>query len=328
MKILVTGASGFVGRAIVADLLERGHQVAAVFGPRSSVPRATEDDIEYVKADVADPNSVHALIKLGPSDAVIHAAGIAHRFGKTDDSEYQRVNVQGVRNVAGLSAQLGARRFVLISSVLVYGREGRVAGRPVAEDDDCQPVDAYAKSKLDGELAATEVCRQHGIPISILRPAPIIGEGSKGNFARLIAALHRGRFVWIGNGSNLKSLVYVGDVARVAVRVAEQSEKSFEILNVAAEPVAMRDIVNMIAVRLEKSPPKIAIPPSLILPTLRVARATPLKGIGDRLYTTLETWLSEDVYTSERLSNSYDLGPTVTINEAIEREVGYYLKCR
>lgn len=328
MRVLVTGASGFVGQAIVAELLDRGHQVVAVCGPATALPPATCDNIEYANADVGNPDSVRALMALGSVDAVIHAAGIAHRFGKTDDSEYQRVNVDGVKNVANIAARLAAQRFVLISSVLVYGRNGRVYGRPVTEEDSCHPADVYAKSKLDGELAASEACLAHGIPLSILRPAPIIGEGSKGNFSRLVTALHRGRFVWIGNGSNLKSLVYVGDVARTAVRLVESSNENYEIYNIAAEPIAMRDVVNSIALRLGKSPPRIVVPPFPILQALRFARVTPLKNKAARLSATLQTWLADDVYSCERLTNKHKLEPSVSIGEAINREVRYYLNNR
>jgi nucleoside-diphosphate-sugar epimerase len=328
MRVLVTGASGFVGQAVVAELLNRGHQVVAVYGPVSAFPTGTSNRIEYASADVGEPGSLRALTAFGSVDAVIHAAGIAHRFGKTDDSEYQRVNIDGVRNVAEVAAHLAAQRFVLISSVLVYGRNDRVDGRPVTEEDRCHPADVYAKSKLEGELAALEVCRSHEIPLSILRPAPIIGEGSKGNFSRLIEALHRGRFVWVGNGSNRKSLIYVGDVARTAVHLVERSNEDYEIYNVAAESIAMRDVVNSISLRLGKTPPRIVVPPFPILQSLRLARLTPLKNSATRFLATLQTWLADDIYSCERLANKHKLETSVSIDEAINREVRYYLNNR
>jgi UDP-glucose 4-epimerase len=325
MKFLVTGASGFIGNAVVAEILTRGHEVIAVYGPSSNLPAGTDDRIEYVKADVRDQDSFRSITDKGSVDAVIHAAGIAHRFRRIDGREYEKVNTGGVRNVAEASVGLAAGRFVLISSVLVYGRSGRVAGKPVTEENECYPADVYAKSKLDGERAALEVCRSRGIKLSILRPAPVIGEGSKGNFSRLIAAIDRRRFVWIGDGSNLKSLVYVGDVARSAVHLAENSTEDFELFNVTNKPTAMRDIVNEAADALGVNAPRIAIPRFPIQQCMRLARLTPFRSTATRLSATLETWLAEDVYSSERLSSKYSFVPSVSISEAIQREVRYYL---
>jgi UDP-glucose 4-epimerase len=328
MKFLVTGASGFVGKALTAEILFRGHKVVAVYGPNSVLPAEQDDRIRFVKADISEPDSLPSFARIGSVDVVIHAAGIAHRFGKTDASEYEKVNVRGVRNVAEAAVNLSARRFVLISSVLVYGREGRIAGRPVTESDNCRPADDYARSKLRGEGAAIEVCRSSGMPLSILRPAPIIGEGSKGNFSRLIAALDHGRFVWVGDGSNLKSVVYVGDVARIAAHLAERSVDVCEIYNVAAEPIAMRDIVSGIERELDVKAPWIAIPGSPLQQFFRIAKLTPLRSTATRLSGTLDTWLAEDVYSSERLSTRYSLAPFLGISEAMSREIKYYLTNR
>ena len=89
----------------------------------------------------------------------------------------------------------GAKHFLLFSSTLVYGR--RSGAVPITEEDECRPLDAYGRSKLEGENAAKRVCESAGIALTIFRPAPIIGEGSQGNFARLIRTIDKRRFVWV-----------------------------------------------------------------------------------------------------------------------------------
>src|SRR4051812_48012470 len=125
MRVLVTGATGFVGRALVAKLRELGADVVAVGGPSSS-----EADHSL---DVADAEQVRRLGGEKNIDAVAHLAGLAHRFGRTSDEEFNRVNVRGTDNIAVLAARLGVKHFLLISSTLVYGRQ-REEG-PVTESD-------------------------------------------------------------------------------------------------------------------------------------------------------------------------------------------------
>jgi len=309
MKVLITGASGFVGQAIVAELAARGHETVTVGGPRS---RNCDHSI-----DISDAPIVDALSEKKGVDAVVHAAGIAHRFGGVSAEEFQRVNVQGVENVASLAVKLGAKHFVLFSSTLVYGR--RAEGGVITENDEGRPFDSYGQSKLDGEAAARAICEPAGIALTIFRPAPIIGEGSKGNFARLIKAIDRRRFVWVGNGDNWKSVVFIGDVAAATADVNEKGGNGTQTFNLAGDAVRMKDIVDTIAEKLGRRAPNIHLPAGPL-------RAVLTLGPFDRLSATLETWLSEDVYSNARLQDAYGFKPSTSLGTAIGSEVEYYLK--
>ncbi|MFN6963415.1 MAG: SDR family NAD(P)-dependent oxidoreductase [Pyrinomonadaceae bacterium] len=327
MRCLVTGATGFVGRAVVRELASRGHRIFAAGGPqgRGAGSFGELNSVTPLSLDVASSESVAGLSRHAPFDSVIHCAGIAHRFGAVADDEYQRVNVEGVRNVADAAGRSGCRRFVLVSSVLVYGRSARTSGRPVDEFDPCLPEDAYAQSKLEGETAAREACRELGVGLTILRPAPIIGEGSRGNFARLIRAIDRGRFVNVGRGDDLKSLVYVGDVAAVAAELAERSAAELEIFNLAAPPESTGEIVRIVCAALGRPTPRLTIPGGLPRAILGAAARLPLAGRRlANLRRSIETWLAEDIYSADRLAAEYGIVPRVAIRAAIGREVAAY----
>jgi nucleoside-diphosphate-sugar epimerase len=307
MKVLVTGASGFVGKALLAEFNARGFETIAVGGPRSM-------DCDY-SVDVSDAAAIEQLAEQKGIDAIVHTAGIAHRFADVSDDEFRRVNVLGVENISGLVEKLGVKHFLLFSSTLVYG--GRLDAGPINEADECRPFDAYGQSKLDGERAACSLCETAGVDLTIFRPAPIMGEGSSGNFARLIRAIDRRKFVWVGHGGNLKSVVYVADVARAAGEVMIKGGGGTQVFNIAADAVRMKDIVNAIAARLGRNVPAVHLPLSLVRAAF---------SISGRLAATLDTWLSDDVYANDRLQDAYGFTPSTPLETAVAREVEYYLK--
>jgi nucleoside-diphosphate-sugar epimerase len=316
MKVLVTGATGFVGRAVIAELDSRGIDRITVGGPNS-----TNADHSL---DIGDAAAWRAIeVAGGGVDAVVHLAGIAHRFKKVDDDAFHSVNVRGVENSANFAVRVQAKQFLLFSSTLVYGR--RSGALPITEEGECRPFDAYGRSKLEGEDAAKSVCESAGVGLTIFRPAPIVGEGSKGNFARLIRAIDNRKFVWVGSGDNLKSVVYVGDAAKAVCTVLEKGAQGTQVFNLAADPVRMKDIVAAIAGSLARKVPSIHLPAG---PIRAVAKPAAFL-FGERLRrldAMLDTWLGDDIYANEKLRRVYGYKPGTPIAEAVGREVAHYLR--
>lgn len=315
MRVLVTGATGFVGSRIVSELTEAGHEVVAVGGPKSST--------QYF-VDVACAKSVESLLSIGSADVLIHTASLAHRFAKVPASEFRSVNVNGVENVSNLAAQLGVRHFLLFSSTLVYGR--RNGKSAVVEGMACRPHGIYAQSKLDGEFAAKRICEQNAIDLTIFRPSPIVGEASKGNFARLIEAIDKRRFVMVGDGLNRKSLIYVGDVAKAAVAVISQGGNKTQVFNLTGEDVRMIDIVRTIEENLEKKILPVAIPIGPVKFLINAASMLSRRERLSEIASTFDTWLAHDVYSSEKLMAAYNFESETDISTAIKLETAYYLK--
>lgn len=314
-KVLVTGATGFVGGRIFKDLGAAGFFVIGT-------STTAADGSKFVQLNVADPNSVARVFAERRFDAVIHCAGIAHRFGETTDEIYRQVNVEGTRNVALAARETGVGKFILMSSVLVYGGGGSVH-QPKEESDQTDPKDTYAKSKLDAELAAIAAFEGSACEVLILRPAPVIGEGSKGNFARLINAINSGRFIWIGNGSNKKSLTYVGDIASACeLFLTGQKNDSVAVLNIASPPESMADIVAAIASEMDRKIPALRVPEIVARSAARIGKT--IGGPPSRIASSIETWLSEDVYSTARLEASLPELRLTPIIEAVRRDAGEY----
>ena len=311
MKILVTGANGFVGSRTCLHLEAAGHEVV----------RVSHMGTSGYAVDIGDISSFEALEHIEDIEAVVHCAGLAHRFGRIPQAEFDRVNVDGVRNVVKFCARKSVRRFVHLSSVLVYGTSSSTI--PISEDQNVNPQDDYSRSKLAGEQAASDASSRAGINLVILRPVPIIGEGSRGNVARLIRAIDRKHFLWIGDGRNERSFVYVGDVA-AAILKALSIPKSNCTLNVTGGKITVRGLVETIADSLGKPRPARLLPHQTAKLALKLSKPfTRVPKVGC-LHQTLDTWLADAVYSGSLLM-SLGFKPSVDLRDGIRREVEFYL---
>jgi nucleoside-diphosphate-sugar epimerase len=182
MGVLVTGASGFIGRAVVTAFAHQGRTVrAAVRRPPQPAFAAGVEVVQH--QDLSQSFDWTPL--LDGVDQIIHLAGIAHTGGVAP-ALYDRVNRQAPAELAAAAARSGVRHFVFVSSV--RAQTGPSADHALTERDEPAPTDAYGRSKLAAEAAV----RASGVPFTILRPALFYGPGVKGNFALLLrAALSR-----------------------------------------------------------------------------------------------------------------------------------------
>lgn len=329
MKILITGATGFLGRAICEEFGGDEFEVFTI--SRKPMPEGNSE--KHFQIDIADSESARQIESLPKIDAVIHAAGLAHRFNKTDRKEFWQVNVEGTRNVVERASKLNAGHFVLISSVAVYGNSGvrKQNPQPINENSLCSPTGDYAESKYEAEKTARQICSKNRVRLTVLRPATIIGEGDPGNLLRLIKIIDKNRFVWIGDGENLKSLIYKRDVAAACrlITSSNASDNDFDkgavkIYNAAAPSLKMREIVGEIAGALGKSIPKRTIPKEFIIEGLKTAeRLTGLRKIG-RLSETVAKWISDENFSGEKLLDEFGFAPRTSVKEAIRREVDFY----
>ena len=315
MRVLVTGASGFVGSRTCAHLELAGHEVIRVLHSRPSGQK------NGYRLDITDAAAFDRLNSVGEIDAIVHCAGIAHRFGRVSREEFWRVNVEGARNVAEYAVRNGVCRFVHISSVLVYGVP--TSNHPVTEYQTPNPEDDYSCSKLAGERAVAEVCTAEGVKLTILRPVPIIGEGSRGNVARLIRAIDRKHFLWIGDGRNERSFVYMDDVAgAILASLSMQDGKS--TLNVTGGTITVRELVETISECLGASHPARLLPHKPAQLAVSVSRPFARVPMIGRYHRTLETWLADAVYSGDALT-SLGFSPSVDLREGLRREVDFYL---
>lgn len=238
--ILVTGATGFVGRSLLSELERRGCSAIPV------VRRAIGLTHEVVLPDI------HALTDwreaLVHCHAVIHLAArvhVMHDAAADPLALYRATNTDGTLNLARQAAKAGVKRFVFVSSVKVNG-EGRDA--PYRETDMPAPGDAYAISKWEAERGLWQIAQETGLEVVVLRPPLVYGPGVKANFRRLLDAVARGWPLPLGAIRNRRSLLYLGnfvDAIQVCVEHPAAAGKTFLIDD--GEPVSTPELVRAVA---------------------------------------------------------------------------------
>lgn len=313
-KLLVTGASGFLGSEIVRLAQADGWQIRClVRNPNHGVR-----GLETIVGDIGD----RKLLERASAGVthVIHAAGLAHVFGKAarDQQRFNEVNELGTANVLDAALKAGASHVILISSVSVYG------GYPGGECDEtvpCNPRGFYAISKRQSELRAIECAERELGSLTILRLATLYGEGDRGNVAKLIQALNRGRFIWPGNGENRKSLIYKEDAARGCLCALNNPVNGTEIFNVSAHPATMKEIVAASCRALGRTLPSFRIPLAVIKTAGAVSRTV---GDPGNLDGRLQKFIHDDVYSGAKFEAAFNFHPTVNLSEGIRREVEFF----
>lgn len=203
-RILVTGANGFVGRALCAAAVAVGMEVrAATRGVSVSIAGVTSAMVGDVDGETAwGPVLVDC-------DAVVHLAARVHVMVESAQdplTEFRRVNVLGTLNLARQASYAGVQRFIYMSSIKVNG-EGTVPGRPFDACDVPQPMDAYAISKMEAEQGLQQIARETGMQVVIIRPPLIYGPGVKANFATMMRWVKYGVPLPLGAIKNQRSLV-------------------------------------------------------------------------------------------------------------------------
>ncbi|MBO6848892.1 MAG: NAD-dependent epimerase/dehydratase family protein [Marinobacter sp.] len=220
-RILVTGATGFVGKALCRYLFAHGYRVRGVVrGDRQPLA-----DVEYVP--IGDLESVTRLEwgrLLDDVQVVIHCAALVHQMkGVADPDAYYRINTAVTASLAEAAAEAGVRRFVFLSTVKVLG-EFTEPGRPFRSDAPANPQDDYARSKWLAEQALTAVGERTGMEAVILRPPLIYGPGVVGNFKSLMRLVKKGIPLPLGAVNNRRSMLAIGNLLDVFTLCIQRPE--------------------------------------------------------------------------------------------------------
>jgi UDP-glucose 4-epimerase len=249
--VLVTGASGFIGKPIVQALAASGWTVRAAARDPAAIPDIA--GVERVALpDLARPVDWPQLV--AGVTHILHLAGIAHAPGQLPDEVYTNINTRAVGELAN-AARGRVERLVLMSSV--RAQAGLSAGHVITETDMPKPTDAYGRSKLEAERLVAE----SGVPFALLRPAVVYGRGVKGNIASLATLAQTPMPLPFGGLDNRRSLLALENLA-AAIELALISPKAEgeNFLVADSEPISVADMVAAMREGLGRVPHLIRVP--------------------------------------------------------------------
>lgn len=306
MKVLVTGAAGFVGSALVDRLVrENRYEVCAVVRRR---PAVSSDNIDSVVADI--DGATDWTPALAGIDVVVHLAARAHVMRDTAVNpleEYRRVNVAGTLNLARQAAAQLVSRFVYVSSVKVHGESGICR-----ESDDPSPEDAYGVSKHEAEIGLRQIASDTGMQVVIIRPPLVYGPGARANFGHLVRAVAAGIPLPLGAVRNRRSLVGLDNLVDfILMCIAHPAAANETFLVSDGEDLSTPDLVRRLARALGRRDRLFPVPPSLLM---MAATIVGKREVAGRLLGSL-------CVDSSKARDHLAWSPPVSVDEGLKRAV-------
>lgn len=243
MKIMVTGATGFVGKKLVESLATKYEVVAIVRRKEQLIPSVEQ----RVVPDISSSTDWSGIMR--DIDVVIHLAARVHVMQETEDdplAAFRSVNVRGTRTLAEEAANQGVKKFIFMSSIKVHGEETH--DHPYSAADTPSPVDPYGISKWEAEQELRSVSRVTGLPIVILRPPVIYGPGVKGNILRLAKLTSKKIPLPFGAVHNRRSMISVQNLLKWMERaIADFNIPQGPVLVSDPEPISTKILISGIA---------------------------------------------------------------------------------
>jgi nucleoside-diphosphate-sugar epimerase len=265
MRILITGATGFLGEHLTYRLLADGASVRILARSHAKAQPLVEQGAELIEGTVTDGDAVRRAVQ-GVS-VVYHLAGKLFIPGVPEE-EYRRTHVEGTRTLlAAVRGQSDLTRFVHCSTTGIFGTTGDL---PADENARYAPTNAYERTKLEAELLAREAGRE-GLPVAVVRPGLVYGPGDL-HLLGFFRTIERGLFRPIGRRPVWLHPIYIDDMTEAFVRCGTRPEAIGECFNIAGqEPVTLEALAAAIARALDVAPPRGRIP-------LPLARTVALAG--------------------------------------------------
>jgi nucleoside-diphosphate-sugar epimerase len=314
-RVLVTGASGFVGRALCAELLSSGFKVR--MANRSPLSMVCASEAGYEKNVIGQiDGATDWSAALAGVDLVIHLAARVHVMREqTADplAEFRRVNTAGTEHLARAAAASGVKRLVYVSSIKVNGEETH-SGQHYKEADLPAPVDPYGISKWEAEQALLRVATETGLEVVIVRPPLIYGAGVKGNFAQMLKVLAKGIPLPLASIKNLRSLVYIGNFVGALLTCATHPAAVGQTYLVSdGEDVSTPELLRQLGAAMGRPARLLPCPPGLLRLVGRIlGKADQL----DRLLGSLQV-------DSSKIRCELGWKPQFTLQEGLRLTVGH-----
>jgi nucleoside-diphosphate-sugar epimerase len=319
MKVLVTGANGFVGSATALSLAKFGHSVVAQTRQRPAVPWPADIGITSCVTDLDQANSVQAALQ--GCDWVVHTAARVHQVHETAPNPleaFRQVNTQYTLDLARAAARQGTKRFVFLSSIKVNG-DWTAKGQAFRADDAIAPKDPYGISKHEAELGLRAIAAQTGMEVVIVRPPLVYGPGVRANFLTMMRWLERGVPLPLGAIGNQRSLVGLGNLVYLLAKcLAHPAAANQTFLASDGHDVSTTELLSALATALQVKARLLPVP------ELWLEQALSLVG-RQEMAKRLCGNLAVDI---EKTRNLLDWTPPCTLAQGLQATAAHFLANR
>lgn len=307
LKILITGATGFVGRSLVPVLIASGYDVLCAVSKKAvwlNAPQVIINRLELM-TDWSD-------ILIGV-DVVIHLAAKVHVMkGNVPLEEFCKVNSDATKRLAEQAAQCGVKRFIFMSSIKVNG-EFTIEGIPFTEDNGVDIDDPYGKSKLIAEQSLLELSQKTPMDVVILRPSLVFGPGVKANFLKMMSLVNKGVPLPFARINNKRSFIFIDNLVSAISAVINEPKAANQIYLVADnEAWSLSELLEFIAQKMGKKSRLCTIPG--LVPLFKLLGLT---ALSNRLFGSLEV-------NNEKIKKQIGWTPPVTSAEGVSKTVKWY----
>jgi len=313
--MLITGATGFVGSALINELLAHNYLVSTTVRDNASfVPMGvTRFDVGDLTADI-DWFSI-----LNGIDVIIHTAARVHMM---DDSviepikAFRKVNVDATLNLARQAAEVGAKRFIFISSIKVNG-ERTLQGQSFNSDDNSVPSDPYGLSKYEAEQGLLALVKETGMEVVIIRPPLVYGPNVKANFSSMMKWVYKGIPLPFGAIHNQRSFVALGNLVDFIIHCIDHPKAANEVFLISdGEDVSTTQLLQKVAKAFAKKPMLIPVPVCLMT---FVAKLVGKGDVANRLFCSLQV-------DSSKARDLLGWKPIITMDEQLKKAAEAYVE--
>ncbi len=318
-KILITGATGAIGRHLVKALLEKGYYCRCLVRKTSNVAELKKAGVELFYGDICEPESLNGIAQ--GIDIVYHLAAEGHVSSSSDDAykKFLKINVEGTKNLAKECIRSGVKKFIHFSSTAAMGL---IEDIDIDETTPCVPQTPYQKAKYQSEVAVLELWKKEKLPALILRPCMVYGENCKGEYLRIFSYMKKGIFPRLGAGKKLTPLVYITNLVHAAINAATSGEPG-NVYLLVDQSVELDELRQKVIALLGVNPRYLYVPPRVAVflihgyetfsNMLRIEPKVTVKNI--------KSTIADRIFNTEKARRDLNFQEVVGLDEALKTTI-------
>ncbi|WP_152889090.1 NAD-dependent epimerase/dehydratase family protein [Clostridium tarantellae] len=246
MRILITGAGGWLGSELTKQLLEQGEKIKAlvlvVNEKLKNLKKFFGSNLEIIEGDICDKKII--IKSLDNVDLVYHLAAKVHFIPKNENDEemFYKINTYATEQLFNLCLEKKVKRIIFYSSVSVYEQ----SKEEINVDSPKRSNTAYGKSKLMAEKIGLRLIKEKGLPLTIIEPVTVYGGEDLGNFEKLRLLINKGLMIRFGDGENKKTVIYYKDLISLTLKIATDEKYLGKVIICGTEIISLNEIISIL----------------------------------------------------------------------------------